>query len=481
MTADIAKWEAASKTLEPDEAGRKELVDAAWHYTNEFIKTMEGGPVYNEDFSDLTLLDDTRISDDPMKVPDLIRLIKKAVDGPGLNPAHAGHLGYIPGGGIFASGVGDYLAAVINKYAGLYFSAPGAVKVENQLIRWSAKLIGFPETALGNITSGGSIANLIAITTARDAKRITPETIGQTVIYFSQQTHHCVQKAVRIAGLAQCQFREIALDDSFRMDASDLRKRVIEDERLGLRPFYIAASCGSTDTGAVDPFEEIADIAEEHDLWFHVDGAYGGYFALLDELKSEFNGIERAHSVVLDPHKSLFLPYGSGIVLIREGKKLFESFHYMANYLQDIITSEEEVAPADLSPELTKHFRGLRMWLPLKLHGVAPFRACLREKILLTQYFYNEVQKLGFEVGPRPQLTVSIYRYLPENGSANEFNGQLVKEIKSDGRLFVSSTTIGDTFWIRIAVVNFRTHRRHIDLFLSVLKELVEKLKSEDR
>ena len=473
MVQKILELENASVVLEPLEEQREELLKQAWKYANSFLNSLDEKSVYNEDFSKIARLDQAEIGAQPLDMQKIINLMKNAVDSPGLDPASPGHLGYIPGGGIFASSIGDFLAAVFNKYAGLYFSAPGVVKLENQLIRWTADLIGYPKEALGNITTGGSIANLITLCAARDAQGITPDQIEKSVIYFSEQTHHCVYKAVRIAGLTHCQMRKIDLDDHFRMDPEQFEKQVIDDKERGYHPFYVAASCGSTDTGAVDEFDKIADICQDHSIWFHIDAAYGGYFVLVDELKHLFKGAGRSDSIVMDPHKSLFLPYGTGIALVRNGQALYNTFHYMANYLQDVIQSEEDISPADLSPELTKHSRGLRMWLPLKLYGIPPFAASLEEKYQLTNYYYEEVQKLGFEVGPKPQLSVAIYRYVPQNGNANSFNERLVKKIKTDGRMFVSSTTIDGIFWIRIAILNFRTHKKHIDLYLSILKQLV--------
>lgn len=474
MIEDILKLEKASEGLEPSSEAKKAMLDQAWTYADKFLVELESAPVFKADNGNSSLLNKYDISEEGRSMETAVEVFAKGVEPPGLNAASAGHLGYIPGGGVYASAVADFMAAVTNKYAGLYFSSPGVVKLENQLIRWSADLLGYPSTTRGNITSGGSIANLIALATARDAKNITPDRIAQSVIYFSQQTHHCVYKAVRIAGLVKCQMRRIPVDQRYRMDPRALKEQMEQDVADGYTPFYVASSCGSTDTGAVDEFEKIADICEAFNAWFHIDGAYGGYFALVDQLKPLFKGIDRSDSVVLDPHKSLFLPYGTGIVLIKDGKALFDTFHYMANYLQDVVLNDDEPSPADLSPELTKHFRGLRMWLPLQLHGVSAFRASLEEKYLLTQYFYEEVQKIGFEVGPTPQLSVSIYRFIPSVGDANAYNEKLVKDINADGRLFVSSTTIEGVFWIRIAILSFRTHIHHIDTYLSILKDLTQ-------
>ena len=168
-------------------------------------------------------------------------------------------------------------------------------------------------------------------------------------------------------------------------------------------------------------------------------------------------------SVVIDPHKGLFLSYGLGAVLIKDVKAAFESHYYRANYMQDAAVEMAEPSPADLSPELTKHFRGLRMWLPLHLFGLSPFKAALEEKVYLCRYFYEKVQEIGFEVGPYPELSVMIFRYVPKYAHANETNEKLVQFVQRDGQVFLSSTTLDGVYWIRLAVLCFRTHRKEID------------------
>ena len=467
---ELLRLKETAKALEPNEEKRLEIRNQVIQYAEEFLNGIDSIPAYVAPTDQLNKL----VEDDlehlaPMS--SILDLLKDTVDHVGVNPASGGHLGYIPGGGIYTAALGDYLASVFNRFAGLYFGSPGAVALENKLIRWVCELMNYPTTALGNITSGGSIANLIALVTARDYKNIEGPTIKQSVIYYSSQTHHCVNKAAKIAGLGSCVYREIDLDSRFRLSPDHLAQQIQSDLDEGLNPFFLAASCGSTDTGAVDQFSRLSDICQEHQMWFHIDAAYGGFFKLLPEFADLFDGAHLADSIVLDPHKSLFLPYGSGLVIVKNGKALHQSFHYMANYLQDAYDGTEDISPADLSPELTKHFRGLRMWIPLKLHGTDAFRACLEEKHKLTLYFHREVQKLGFEVGPLPQLSVCIYRYVDTDQDLNTTNETLWRRIVSDQRLFVSTTTIDGDFWLRLAVLSFRTHIEHIDLLLKLLSE----------
>jgi aromatic-L-amino-acid decarboxylase len=241
----------------------------------------------------------------------------------------------------------------------------------------------------------------------------------------------------------------------------------------------IIAAAGTTDTGAVDPLERIGDVARRHNIWFHLDGAYGAFFALCDEGRSVLGGMEKSDSIVMDPHKGLFLPYGSGAVLVKRASRLLESFHYQANYMQDAVREETAPSPADLSPELTKHFRGMRLWLPLKLHGLAPFRAALSEKILLARYFHERIGGIGgFEVGPPPDLSVVTYRYVPRRGDPDAFNERLVGEVRKDGRVFLSSTMLGGKFTLRLAVLSFRTHLATIDLTLRILEEKARMIES---
>jgi glutamate/tyrosine decarboxylase-like PLP-dependent enzyme len=229
----------------------------------------------------------------------------------------------------------------------------------------------------------------------------------------------------------------------------------------------------------VDPLSDIGDIASTHKLWLHIDGAYGGLFALCQEGKTVLQGMNKSDSIVLDPHKTLFLPYGTGAVLVKEQQKLYASFNAEADYLQNILNEIGEPSPCDLSPELTKHFRGLRLWLPLKLLGAAPFRAALSEKIQLARYFYEQIRSVdGFEVGTYPDLSVVTYRYLPKWGDADEFNLRLMQTVQQDGRIFVSSTRLDGKLILRAAILCFRTHLNDINEAIEILSKTAKQLEA---
>ena len=460
--------------LEPDSRERASWNNQVVSYADDFLDQIEQLKAYVETEDQGVGILNRTIKEDATDLNELLVDVKKYIDRPGLNPASGGHLGYIPGGGVFPTALGDYLADITNRYAGIFFGGPGAVRMENLLIRWMCDIVGYPKNALGNLTSGGSIANLIAIATARDTKGIRSKDVENSVIYLTQQAHHSVQKAIRIAGLNEAILSYIPLDDRFRMNVHALKKNIEKDVAEGRRPFLVIASAGTTDTGAIDPLDAIAIIAKEHDLWYHIDAAYGGFFILTEEIKNEFKGIEKSDSITIDPHKGLFLSYGTGAILIKDVEALKKTHYYMAGYMQDAVKINAEPSPADLSPELTKHFRGMRMWLSLQLFGLKPFRACLSEKLWLCRYFYEEIQKIGFEVGPYPELSVMIYRYVPKELDANEFNAKIVEGVRLDGRVFVSSTTLNEVYWIRLAVLSFRTRLSTIDLCLEILKKQVD-------
>jgi glutamate/tyrosine decarboxylase-like PLP-dependent enzyme len=483
LRARIRELERAARPLEPGATRRRELRQATVASSERFLRRIGSSKAF-DDVADpgLGLLDHP-ISERGVPLAEAIALFEREVVRPGGNPASAGYLAYIPGGGVYHSALGDFLAAVSDKYAGVFFAGPGAVRLENQLLRWAADLVGYPAGAAGNIASGGSIANLAAVVTARDAHGLMGADYARAVVYSTTQAHHSLPKALRIAGLGEAQQRPVPVDERFRMRAAALAAAIAEDRAAGLRPWLVLAAAGSTDTGAVDPLEEIADVASRERCWLHVDAAYGGFFLLTAHGRALMRGIERADSVVLDPHKGLFLPYGAGMVLVREGARLAASHSYTGHYMQDAERVRGELSPADVSPELSKHFRGPRLWLPLMLLGVAPFRAALEEKLLLARYFHREVAALGFEVGPTPDLSVVTYRWAPPGAStgealaeANRLNQAIVEGVRRDGRVFISSTMLDGRFTLRLAVLAFRSHLPIIDTTLRILREQVSAL-----
>jgi glutamate/tyrosine decarboxylase-like PLP-dependent enzyme len=479
LVARLRQLERAGRPLDPGAGRRKRLRGAVVASTERFLRRIDARKGYEDGGSKGRGLLAAPISEGGMSLEDAIALLEREVVGPGANPATPAHLAYIPGGGLYHAALGDFLAAVTNKYAGIFFGGPGAARMENMLVRWVADLVGYPPAAAGHIASGGSLATLAALVAAREAHGVAGAEVSRSVVYLTTQAHHCIGKALRIAGLGEAPLHYVAMDERYRMRPDALSEAMGEDRARGLRPWLVVAAAGTTDTGAVDPLDAIAAIAGRERCWFHVDAAYGGFFLLTDEGRRLLRGIERSDSVVLDPHKGLFLPYGSGVVVVRDAAPLVAAHSYAGHYMQDALRDPEELSPADVSPELSKHFRGLRMWLPLILLGTRPFAAALEEKLLLARYFHLEIRDLGFEVGPPPELSVVPFRWSPPDTSpdeADELNRRIVDGVRRDGRVFLSSTMLDGRFTLRLVVLAFRTHRRTIDLALRVLREQVAAL-----
>ncbi|MCE7995309.1 MAG: aminotransferase class V-fold PLP-dependent enzyme [Roseivirga sp.] len=447
-----------SGKLEPSQDQRQGLITEAHSFADSFLAKVASMPTY----SGASVDRDMSIKAEAIPLSQLLDLFKTEVTEKGIQPASAGHLGYIPGGGLYASALADYLVGVTNEYAGVHFASPGAVAIEHAVLDWLKAVFSFPTSAVGNLTSGGSIANLIALTAARDKYGIKNELIPKSVIYLSEQVHHCIQKALRIIGLEDVIIREIPLDEEFRLQPQVIAEAIAADRAAGLNPFMVIASAGTTDTGVVDPLKALGELCQAEGLWYHIDAAYGGFFILLEQTKALFDGIALADSLVVDPHKGLFIPYGVGAVLVKDKAAVMHSNHYTANYMQDTISDAHPLNPADVSPELSKHFRGLRVWLPLQLYGLEVFKACLEEKLLLTHYMRQKLTDLGFEIGPEPDLSVSYFWY-PHPTDPNGFNQRLMDALMADGDVFLSSTRLNGRFVIRIALLSFRTKLETVD------------------
>ena len=460
LRADIERLRAIAGPLEPDSGSRRELGSKALDHALAFLDQVEDAPSLRPASDVFDQRFDPEFTDEGRDAAAVLDYVGACIERPGITTTSPRFMGYIPGGGLFHSALGDMLAAASNKYSGFAPAAPGAVRIENACTAWLASVIGYPSTAAGTLTSGGSMANLTAIVAARDARDLD----GGGAVYLTRFVHHCIDKALNIAGRRSSPRRLIATDENHRMSIDALEQALEEDRRNGVRPWLIVASAGTVDTGAVDPLAQVAALCRRHGAWFHVDGAYGGLFALCDEGQEILSGIEQADSVALDPHKTLFLPYGTGAALVREGQQLIDAFSASAEYIRPFSETEVGPSPADLSPELTRHFRALRLWLPLQIAGIAAFRAAQSEKLALARYFHARLSEIeGFDPGPEPQLSVAAFRFLPSSGDVDDFNERLIRHIQQEGRVMLSGTRIDGSFYLRCAILCFRTHLEHVE------------------
>jgi aromatic-L-amino-acid decarboxylase len=393
-------------------------------------------------------------------VSELLDLLFHHVIPKSFTTAGPGYLAYIPGGGIFHSAVASFITDAVNRYMGIWVAAPGLAQLELNVIRWFCDIVGYPSTASGLLTTGGSLANFSALVTARRER--LPENFLSGTLYTSDQTHHSVKKAALLAGFPAQNVREIPSDAQFRVRTDLLEQHIAADRKAGFTPFLIVGNAGTTNTGAVDNLKALADLAQQEHLWLHVDAAYGGFFMLTTHGRALMEGIRRADSVTLDPHKGLFLPYGTGSLLVRDGAALKRAHSVSASYLPTMQDDPDLVDFSQMSPELSREFRGLRVWLPFKMHGIAPFCHNLEEKLVLTRWATEELRKIpDIEIVAEPQLSIVAFRLVQpglDTEALNQLNRDLLNRINARKRVYLSGTLLGNRFVLRICVLSFRTH-----------------------
>ena len=459
--------------LDPQPGQMREMGEAALAYLVDFIGGLDEAPAENTGGA-IELARSLRATPSETGGPfeDVFAEMQQAVART-FEYAGPGYLAYIPGGGLFAAALGEFLAQGVNRYVGLWQPSPAVVQIEENVTRWLCSLFDMPgETSQGILTTGGSMANFSAMVAARHAKLGEDFTDG--VYYVSEQAHASVTKAATLAGFSKRNVRIVPTDDELRMIPEALRDRIVADRAEGLRPFLVAPSAGTTNTGAIDPLDAVAEVAAEHGLWMHVDAAYGGFFVLTERGRERFRGIERADSVTLDPHKGMFLPYGTGALVVRDGENLREAHYEGAAYLQDLAPAGELPNYSEYSAELSRDWRGLRVWLPLRLHGVAAFREALDEKLDLADVLYEGLKAVPqLELPWVPQLTVVPFRLRDGDDDANR---GLLERINASKRVFLSSTMIHGRYTIRACIVSHRTHRDRIDECIEIVRRAADEV-----
>ena len=374
----------------------------------------------------------------------------------------------------------DLIADATNRYVGVVAAAPGLAQIATNVVNWFCQIVGYPETARGILTTGGSLANFSALVTARRER--LPEDFFSGTIYASDQVHHSIQKAAMLAGFPEGNVREVASDERFRIRVDVLERAIAADRSAGRTPFFLVGNAGSVNTGAVDDLAALSDVARRQGLWFHVDGAYGGFFLLTERGHARMAGVERSDSIVLDPHKSLFLPYGTGSLLVRDGDALKRAHALSAAYLPSMQEDPDLVDFNQVSPELSRSWRGLRAWLPIKMHGIAPFRANLEEKLDLAQWATEQLRGIpGVEILAEPQLSIVAFRLVSpglDAEAANRINRDLLDRINRKKRIYLTGTMLGDRFAIRICVLSFRTHAKRMREGMEDIRETVSEMAS---
>jgi len=422
---------------------------------------------------------------------------------------HNGHprfFGYVASPSTAAGAFADLLASTLNASVTSWRSSPAPTEVERTVVRWLGSLIGYDDQAQGLLTSGGSMANLNALLIAHRAKSEAPVgrvgirgTTAPMTIYASDQVHLSIIKAADILGLGQDSVRLLPSDDRFCLDTRALISAIEQDRRQGIKPFCVIGSAGTAATGAIDSLEEIARIARENDLWFHIDGAYGAPAAMIEDQKSMFAGLELADSISLDPHKWLYTPVDCGCLLFHDGATARKAFVTEADYIKvHELAESESFAFWDYGVELSRRFRALKVWLTLKYYGAARLIEAIRDDIAMAHYMAERVQaEPELELLAPVQLSICCFRYVPArlrakieaavsvdgehvNVQLNRLNERIMHRVQRGGRAYLSNAMLRGRFALRACIINFRTTRADIDLTLETVRDAAHEIEAED-
>lgn len=450
--------------LEPDRAAMQQMGSMVLDMVSDHIAQLTDGPM--ADLDEPAALKAQTAQPPPAgpgNLGTLLALIEQSA-AKGLQIAGPGQLGYFGGGGLYTSALADFLGSALNRYVPMAVGAPALARIELSVVRWLCRLFELPPEAMGILTTGGSMANFSAVVTARAAK--LGQELQSGTFYVSEYAHHSLRKAALLAGLPDDALRTVPCTADLRFDVDALRQAIARDRARGRRPFLIVGTAGTTETGTVDPLPKLARLAKEEDLWLHVDAAYGGFFQLTERGRRPLDGIHHADSITVDPHKGLFLPFGCGALVVRDGRQLRAAHHIGATYLDDVERYDGLPNFAEYGPELTRDFRGLRMWLPLHLHGTDAFRSALDEKLDLARHAAAVLAASdGIEVPWAPELAVVLFRYAGSDAD----NQRSLERVNASNRVFLARSQVQGRTTLRLSVLGHRTHFDRVDEALQLI------------
>ena len=378
------------------------------------------------------------------------------------NSMHVNHprfFAYVPGPGNFVGAMADALASGYNIFAGTWLSGSGPAAIELTVLEWLRRACGFPDAAGGLFVSGGSMANLTALAVARHV--LLEDRVEGSLVYFSDQAHSSLEKALRLLGIPSANLRKLPSDGDFRLPVKVLAQQIQQDRARGQRPFCVIANAGTTNTGAVDPLTELSALCREHNLWLHVDGAYGAAAVISERGRRLLAGLELADSLSLDPHKWLFQPFEAGCVLVRDLAHLRDTFRIMPEYLRDTQQNPAEFNFTDHGLQLTRGFRALKLWMSIQVFGMASMRAAVARGFQLAEFTEACLRRMpGWEIVSPAQMGIVCFRHSLLDDAAHL---RLVQKTLEDGFALITSTVLGGRTALRTCTINPRTRELDIE------------------
>jgi aromatic-L-amino-acid/L-tryptophan decarboxylase len=415
--------------------------------------------------------------EEPIAFDDLLRELRDDIFPYAVREPHPRFMAYVPGCPTFPAVLGDWLATGYNFFAGVWPVAEGPNAIELAVLEWFREWIGMPAGSGGLLTNGGSGATLTAIIAARHAAVGEDATrLPRLTLYASDQAHSAALRAGWIAGIPRPQVRVLPSDAEFRLRVEDVRHAIHADRAAGFIPLAVVASAGTTNTGAVDPLDELADLCGREGVWLHADAAYGGFAALTDRGRRTMSGLGRCDSVALDPHKWLFVPFECGSLLVREPERLRDAFQVLPDYLRDVAAGADAVNFADYGEQLTRQSRALKVWLGVRYFGVRAIRAEIDRAMDLAAHAERVIRAQPLlEVLAPAQLGVVCFRAHPSGlddpAALDAFNERINGAVSAGGRFLISSTRLRGSFSLRICVLSFRTTQEDVE---GLIEEVVK-------
>ena len=410
--------------------------------------------------------------EDPTAVfEELHTLIKHNI----AHPDHPRFFSFIPGPSNYYSILADTLATGYNVFSGHWLTGSAAAMIESRTIEWLTQLAGYSQKSGGLFVSGGSMANLMALVAARTAT--LKDDYSKGAIYYSEQTHSSLSKALRIIGFRESNMHKIPTQENFEIDVSMLRKMLEEDVAAGYVPCCIVGNAGTTNTGAIDNLRELAEVAERYHAWFHIDAAYGGATLLSEEYKAQVAGIERADSITLDPHKWWFQPYEIGCLLVKDKKTLSASFAVQAEYLNVTIMEAQEINYYSYGVQLSRSFRALKLYTYFRCEGLANIGRHVTQGIKNAEYLETLFdEKAHWEILSRPSIGIISFRAkVDASGIDNDtLNAELSQHVSDSGYAMITTTKLKGHMALRMCPIHPETTREHLSKTVDLMNGFVE-------
>jgi aromatic-L-amino-acid decarboxylase len=409
--------------------------------------------------------------------------------------AHPRFFGYITAAPAPIGVLGDFLAAAVNANVGAWTLSPAATEIESQTVRWIASFIGYPADCGGLLVSGGNMANIVCLLAARAAKAgwnvrergVTGDSGQRLRVYGSAEAHTWIQKAADIGGLGTGSIRWIPTDSNLRMDVAALCRQIEEDRAAGDVPCMVVGTAGSVSTGAVDPLPDISAACKEHDVWFHVDGAYGGFAAAVPDAAGDLRALTAADSVAVDPHKWLYAPLEAGCALVREPGLLRAAFAYHPPYYH---FDEQATNYVDYGPQNSRGFRALKVWLALRHAGAAGYRTMIADDIRLSRAMADAVRRCDELELITQELSITTFRCVPRHlrpklgeqaveRYLDVLNRHVLDRLQHGGEAFVSNAVVGNRYVLRACIVNFHTTHADVEATVDIAARLGREVNAE--